>query len=118
MSDKRMKSARVLVLLGLAAMVVGVLDPLEGSVVILAGLALVTVGAAIAGSRHSRLLYASLGMVVVGVGALWGLSAVGGFGGTSGRSWWWGLLILPYPVGWITGLVGATKKVREGFRPA
>jgi len=35
----------------------------------------------------------------VGVGALWFLSSLGGIGGKSGHSIWWGLLILPYPTG-------------------
>jgi hypothetical protein len=119
MSEKRSISAQVLVLLGFSAMIGGMIDPLEGSLVILAGLAFVTIGAALTHSRHMRLLIFSLVFVAAGVAALWGLSAVGGFGGTtSGRSIWWGLLLLPYPLGWITGVVGAAKKLREGFGPA
>jgi hypothetical protein len=119
MSEKRSIAAQVLVLLGLSAMVGGLLDPLEGSLIILPGIALVTAGAALTGSRHMRLLVVSLVFVAAGVAALWGLSAVGGFGGTtSGRSVWWGLLLLPYPLGWITGVVGAARKLREGFGPA
>src|SRR4030095_8259159 len=37
--------------------------------------------------------------LVVGVAALWGLSAIGGFGGTSGRAYLWGMLIVSYPIG-------------------
>lgn len=117
MSEKRSILAQVLVFVGLSAMVGGVLDLMEGSVVILAGIALVTIGAALTRSRYMSLLYGSLACVAVGVAALWGLSAVGGFGGTSGRSSWWGLLILPYPIGLIAGLVAAARKLREGFRP-
>lgn len=117
MSEKRLVVAQVLVFLGLSAMVGGLLDPLEGSIVILVGIVLVTIGAAITHSRHTRLLGWSLAFVALGVGALWGLSALGGVGGTSGRSYWWGLLTLPYPIGSVAGLVGAAKKVREGFRP-
>jgi hypothetical protein len=78
----------------------------------------VTIGAALTRSRHTRLLSSSLLFVTIGVAALWGLSAVGGFGGTTGRSIWWGLALLPYPLGWITGVIGAAKKLREGFGPA
>ena len=115
MSEKRSISAQLLVFLGFAAMVGGFLDPMEGSVLILAGIVLLTVGAALSHSRHTRWLSWSLALVAIGVAALWGLSAIGGFGGSTGRSSWWGLLILPYPLGWILGLVGAAKKVREGF---
>ncbi|WP_166806285.1 hypothetical protein [Cryobacterium cheniae] len=31
----------------------------------------------------------------------------GGIGGTTGNSLWWGLLILPYPVGWFMAAAGA-----------
>jgi hypothetical protein len=45
-------------------------------------------------------------MIAVGVGAMWGLSTVGGIGGSTGRSPWWGALILPYLVGWWLGIWG------------
>lgn len=117
MSEKRSITAQVLVLIGFSAMVGGLLDPLEGSLIILPGVALVTVGAALTRSEHTRLLSSSLVFVAVGVTALWALSAVGGFGGTTGRSVWWGLALLPYPLGYIAGMVGAAKKLREGFGP-
>lgn len=103
-----------LAILGLVAMVIGALDPLEGSFVILPGTGLVALGALLGNSRHRILLYWSFVLVAVGVGALWGLSALGGLGGNSGRSNWWGLVLLPYPVGWILGLVGAIRSLREG----
>lgn len=106
--------SRILVIVGLVAMVLGVLDPLEGSLVILPGTGLVALGALLGKSRHRTLLYWSFLLVAAGVGALWGLSALGGFGGDSGRSMWWGLALLPYPVGWIMGLVGAIRRLREG----
>lgn len=105
--------SRILVIVGLVAMVIGTLDPLEGSFVILLGVGLVTLGALVGNSGHRILLYWSLVLVAVGVGALSGLSALGGFGGSSGRSIWWGLVILPYPVGWIMGLIGAIRRLRE-----
>jgi hypothetical protein len=106
--------SRILVIMGLIAMVIGAIDPLEGSLVILPGTGLVALGALLGSSRHRILLYWSFFLVAVGVGALWGLSALGGFGGNSGRSNWWGLVLLPYPVGWVMGLVGAIRRLREG----
>jgi hypothetical protein len=108
--------SRILVIVGLVVMVIGALDPLEGSLVILPGTGLVALGALLSDSPHRILLYWSFVLVAVGVGALWGLSALGGFGGNSGRSNWWGLVLLPYPLGWIMGLVGAIRKLREGSR--
>ena len=106
--------SRILVIVGLVAMVIGAFDPLEGSLVILPGAGLVALGALLGHSQHRMLLYWAFVLVAVGVGTLWGLSALGGFGGNSGRSNWWAVLLLPYPVGWIMGLVGAIWRLREG----
>ena len=106
--------SRLLVIVGLVAMLIGALDPLEGSLVILPGTALVALGARLGKSPHRVLLYWSFVLVAVGVGALWGLSALGGVGPTTGRSYSWALVLLPYPVGWIMGLVGAVRTLRGG----
>jgi len=66
--------SRILVIVGLAAMVIGALDPIEGSLVILPGTGLVALGARLGSSRHRVLLYRSFVLVAVGVGALWGVS--------------------------------------------
>lgn len=111
--NERKKWSRILVIVGLLAMVTGAIDPLEGSLVILPGTALVTLGAWLGNSRHRRLLVWALALVALGVGAMWGLSACGGVGGSSGHAWWWVLVLLPYPAGWILGLVGAWRRLRE-----
>jgi hypothetical protein len=103
---------RILVIVGLAALVIGAVDPLEGSLVILAGIGFVAFGAARGSSRQRFFLLWSFALVAVGVGALFGLSALGGVGGTSDRSKWWALVILPYPVGWVMGLIGAVRNLR------
>ena len=104
--------SRWLVIVGLVLMVTGVLDPLEGSVVILVGSGLAALGAFQTGTRY-RLPVAAMVLIATGVAALFGMSALGGVGGNTGRSIWWLLLCLPYPIGWVLGLVGATKKLRE-----
>jgi len=88
-------------------MLAGILDPLEGSVVILAGSGLVTLGTFLGDTGRSlRVAWICIFILIsVGVGAMFELSAVGGFGGATGRSTWWGLPILPYPVGRIMGMV-------------
>jgi len=80
-------------------MLVGGLDPLEGSVVILPGVGLITLGAYLAKRQYRKLLGASFVLVAVGVGAMFVISAFGGIGGNSGRSMWWGVVMLPYPIG-------------------
>lgn len=114
--DAASRLSRILVIAGLVAMVLGAIDPLEGSLVILPGSGLVAIGARLGRSPQRVLLYWSLVLVGVGVGALWGVSGRGGLGGASGGSNWWWLLLLPYPVGWIMGLVGGVRKLRDDSR--
>ena len=99
--------SRILVIVGSIAMLVGALDPMEGSLIILPGSGIVTLGTFLGNSGRGLLLYWIwiFILIAVGVGALFGLSAFGGIGGHSGHSTWWGILILPYPVGWIMGIV-------------
>lgn len=108
--------SRFLGILGLVVAVVGAIDPLEGSLVILPGTALIALGALLGKSRHRIFLIWAFALAAVGVGALWWLSALGGFGGNSGRSLWWGLILLPYPVGGIMSIVGAILRLREAFK--
>jgi hypothetical protein len=99
-------------------MVIGAIDPLEGSLIILPGTGMVALGALLGKSRYRKFLYWSFALVAVGVGALFGVSALGGFGGRSGLSLWWAIVILPYPIGWIMAIVGAIKRLREGSKPS
>ena len=105
-------NSRWIVIVGLVLMVIGVADPMEGSVVILGGSILVAVGAFLSRTRY-RVPITALVLIAVGVGAMFGLSALGGVGGNTGRSIWWLLLCVPYPIGWILGLLGAASKIRE-----
>jgi len=109
---------RILVIAGGIAMLAGIVDPLEGSVIILAGSGLVTLGTFLAIPGRRLLVYwiCVFILIAVGVGAMFGLSAIGGFGGTTGRSMWWGLPILPYPVGWIMGMVSLAARLITSIR--
>jgi hypothetical protein len=106
--NSRILWSRILKLVGGLAMLLGILDPLEGSLLILPGSGLVALGVYLSGKDRRTVLYwASVFILIaVGVGAMFGLSAVGGIGGQTGRSMWWGILILPYPVGWLMALAG------------
>lgn len=103
----------ILVIAGLALMAIGAIDPLEGSPVILCGIALAAVGMHLGRSRHRKLMSWAFGLGAIGVAAMFLLSARGGLGGSHGLSWWWGLIILPYPAGWIMGLVGGIRRLLE-----
>jgi hypothetical protein len=100
--------SRVLSIVGSIAMLLGAIDPMEGSLVILPGSALVALGAVI-GRRERRLIiyWAWVFLLIAsGVGAMVGLTAFGGIGGSSGHSMWWGLLVLPYLIGWSMAIWG------------
>ena len=100
------------------AMLLGTLDPLEGSLLILPGSGLVALGMFLAGEARRTVLYWTwvFILIAVGVGALFALSAVGGIGGRSGHSMWWGLLMLPYPVGWLMAVAGAVLALARLFK--
>ena len=101
--------SRILVIVGNIAMLAGALDPMEGSLVILPGSGLVALGTFLGHNERRLVIYRVwvFILIAIGVGALWGLSAVGGFGGGSGHSKWLGLLMTPpYLIGWSMGIWG------------
>lgn len=99
-------------------MLLGAVDPLEGSLLILPGSGMLALGLYVGKAERRRLRYWVwvFILIAVGVGALFGLSAVGGFGGTSGLSMGWGILILPYPAGWLMGVAGAISALIRCFK--
>ena len=100
--------SNIFVITGGIGMVVGAIDPMEGSLLILPASGLLAIGAYLGQAERRVIAYKVSAFVLTasGVAALWGLSAVGGFGGSSGHSMWWGLLILPYLIGWNMGIWG------------
>jgi hypothetical protein len=100
--------SRILIIVGSIAMLFGALDPMEGSVVILPGSGLVALGTFLGQSERRLITYRVwvFILIAIGVGAMWGLTWVGGIGGKSGHSMWWGVLILPYLIGWSMGIWG------------
>jgi len=110
--------SRVLVIIGSIAMLVGVLDPLEGSLAILIGSGLVALGTFLGQASRQMLVYWIIifSLITIGVGAMFALSAAGGIGGTSGHSLWWGALVLPYPVGWVMGIVSLLVRLVRNIR--
>lgn len=89
-------------------MLAGAIDPMEGSVFILPGSGLVALGAVLGRGERGLIVYRVAAFVLIAIGAasLWGLSLRGGIGGESGHSAWWGVLILPYPIGWSMSIWG------------
>ena len=117
MNERRLWS-RILVIVGGVAMLLGAIDPLEGSLLILPGSGLVALGTFLGRGQGAILRYwfCVFILIAVGVGAMFVLSAFGGIGGKSGHSMWWGVLILPYPVGWLMGFAGAILMLIRFFK--
>ena len=109
---------RILKALGSIAMMLGTLDPLEGSLLILPGSGLVALGMYLSGKDRRTVLYWvwTFILIAVGVGAMFALSAVGGIGGKSGHSMWWGVLMLPYPAGWLLAVAGGIAGLVQFFK--
>lgn len=104
-------------------MVLGAVDPLEGAVLILLGSAAAALGAGIAHARGRRLLYWAFALMSTGCGAMLLLSVYGGIGQNAPyfRSLWWGLFMIPYPVGWLMGIIAVIRvaaDMSEGIAPA
>jgi len=91
--------------LGVVLFLLGTLDPLEGSILILAGSILLAVVSHLFNDPHRKWYKTAAILILIGVLALWILSAFGGFGGESDLPYGWALLILPYPAGWLMLLV-------------
>lgn len=107
------KRPRIWIIAGIVLTAIGLIDPLEGSLAILPGTALIMVGALLGKSRRRKLLGWAFALTAVGIGIMFVMSSFGGVGGTTGRSWWWALLMLPYPVGCVMSLVGGIRAVGE-----
>ncbi len=91
--------------IGIITLIVGAIDPLEGSILIIMGSALLALTTHKTHDRHWKIFLISMIMIAFGVFFLFFLSSLGGFGGSSKLSWWWGTLILPYPIGWLTTII-------------
>lgn len=111
---KKIKWTRVIYITGVVALIIGLIDPLEGSIVIAAGSVLIALATWLAHDRHRKLFLLSTILIAIGVAFMFYLSSLGGFGGSSKLSWWWGLLVLPYPIGWIMAIVLLIVRLTTG----
>lgn len=97
----KIKWTKVFYIIGVVALIIGVLDPLEGSVVIGFGSALIALTTYLEHKLRWKIYLFAFILILIGVFFMFYFSSLGGFGGESKLSWWWIALIIPYPVGWI-----------------
>jgi hypothetical protein len=113
--------SQILIGFGSVCILVGSIDPMEGSLLILPGSGLVALGTYLGKCDRKIIRYwvTAFVLIALGVGELWELSAFGGFGGKSGHSMWWGVLVLPYVAGWVMALaLIVTTLIGRGRRAA
>jgi hypothetical protein len=86
-------------------LVIGTLDPMEGSILIAIASVLAAIRAGLDSDQQYSFFLYTASVCVTGVFFLFFFSSFGGFGGEAGISWWWGLLVLPYPVAWLSLII-------------
>lgn len=97
----RKKWLRAIYIAGVVAIIIGTIDPLEGSVLIVAGSVLLSLTTYLNQNRFWKIYFAAMVMIITGVICMFYFSSLGGFGGKSALSWWWITLVIPYPAGWL-----------------
>lgn len=103
--ESKLKWPPALHIIGLVTFILGTLDPMEGSVIIVAGSILITVASYLSHDRHLKYFLIASSMLITGVSLLFYFSSLGGFGDPPYLSRWWALMLLPYPAGWIMMIV-------------
>ncbi|MDG1571409.1 hypothetical protein OZ410_03720 [Robiginitalea sp. M366] len=98
---KREKRLQLGFIAGVVLVLLGTLDPLEGSLLIALGAGVLAWVTHSYQDPHARYYKMAAGLIGFGVAALWLLSALGGFGGKSTLANGWAVLLLPYPAGWL-----------------
>jgi len=91
----------ILQVVALALFIIGTIDPLEGSVLIIAGSILLATLSFINKNPAYKIYLTASTLITIGVVFIFYIASIGGFGGSSTLSLWYGLLILPYPIGWL-----------------
>lgn len=92
-------------IIGIILFFIGVLDPLEGSVIIALGCIFITVALYYRQDSYRKIQLLSTVLILLGATMMFILSALGGIGGTSPYSTWWALSIIPYPLGWLLSFI-------------
>lgn len=104
---------RGFIVVGLVLLALALVDPLEASLVAIPGVGAVAIGAFLIRSRLRVQAYWAAALLVLGVSTMWILSAFGGLGGSTGRPLWWTVVVVPYPIGSLLGLVTGIRMLRE-----
>ena len=101
LADSLKKHHKKIKLFATVLFILGTLDPMEGSVLILVGSLIIALMQGLQKGKYWKWYVFFTALIIFGVFFLFYLSSLGGFGGSSRLSIWYGLTILPYPIGWL-----------------
>ncbi|HOJ37805.1 MAG TPA: hypothetical protein PLP99_07380 [Ignavibacteriales bacterium] len=90
---------------GLLTFILGTLDPLEGSILILFGIFSITYFMFKTDNQHKKKFLTAGILATIGIFFMFYFSSLGGFLGNSKLSNWYLLLLIPYPVGWLLTII-------------
>jgi len=94
---------RIIFIAGILSFIIGTLDPMEGSILIAFGSVLIASIAFHNKSKFNTTLIISSTFITIGVIFLWLVSSMGGYDPI--REWWWNVLIILYPIGWLITVI-------------
>jgi hypothetical protein len=100
---QRAKWTNVIFIVGIIALILGIIDPMEGSIVIAAGSIFIAISAFFSHDHYRKIFLVTAIMITIGVLSMFYVSSLGGF--DPKHAWWWDVLILPYPVGWLISVI-------------
>jgi len=95
---------KTIAIIGTICFIIGAIDPLEGSILIFIGAILIALEKYLKHDVLWKWFTAIAVSIIIGVAFLFYFSSLGGFGAGASLSWWWAMLILPYPIGWLSGI--------------
>ena len=107
--DTRCRCFRILIAVGLVLLLIGCSRPAGRGVFYPAWCGADYNRVLVAKSQYADVLCWAVVLVSVGIGAMIVLTWMGGVGGNSSLSKWWLMVLWPYPIGWVMGLVGGMR---------
>jgi hypothetical protein len=100
-------------MIGLALLIIGILHPLEGSLLVAVGSLLLSASKYLhKDSQTKHFIWLTI-LICSGVLTMVLLSALGGIGGNSSLPIWLALFILPYPLGWLLTIKLLIKRAMQ-----
>lgn len=108
---KKIELRKVIYNFGVAFLIVGVIDPLEGSVAILIGSLMIYIASIMLKDRDKKMFFVAMVLILIGVLSMFIMSSMGGFGKESKMSNWLLILIIPYPLGWLMEIVILIRRI-------